>query len=125
MRISHHHFPALSKLHCAVVHSHSQSSDTAIIIMLFTAVVMLFTAVAMPPVAIMIFNIMIFINMIFIPVVFVSTFLVDAHYVDLWNVLWQVRGLDEDIGVLAFEFMLHVVKGSVLRIIIDGALTEI
>ena len=112
---SYQHCPALSEFQRLIVHPDLDSTETTYIFILFTAVI-----VALPLCVIYILIILV-VN----PVWLIPAFVVNALYVDVLKVYRQVGGLDQDVRVLAFKFVPNLVKGSVPRDFINGAVTEI
>lgn len=49
---------------------------------------------------------------------------IDALHIDVLEVWWQVFGLNQHVGVLAFEVILQIIKACVLGISGYGAFPE-
>lgn len=64
------------------------------------------------------------VTMLMTVVVVIFDACIDALDVDIVNVIWQVLGLDQHIGVLTFKVILLSIKGSVLRVTPYSALIE-
>ena len=125
-------FPVVSELHCVVIDSDLQSSESQTVVVLFAVIMAVFIAVPFLAVFMLVILIlavtMTTATMSTVPMT-VNTILVDdlndGLDVDILLVLGQACGLDQNVGVSAVKVMLHVVKSSVLWLSIDRALAEV
>lgn len=97
--------PVLLELHGVVVHSDLQLAQPVAPVLLVAVLISVLIFVAISAVA-----------LFFTTVVALVDLCIDALHINILEVLRQVSGPDQHVGVLAFEAVLQLIKGGVLGV---------
>lgn len=106
---TYHQPPVLLELHSVVVHSDPELAQSVLPVLLFAVlVVVIFVAI----------------SVFFTAVAAVVVLCNDALHINILEVLRQVFGPHQHVGVLTSEVILQMIKGGVLGVPLHGAIPE-